>query len=272
VSEGKKGDPLATNITEDVIQQALKSVERHSGKPGAEEKAEAPDAAEVATLKEELLSARQALRQKEAELETSQEMARETLDKLKDQHERMLRAAADLENYKKRAAKEREEVAKFGQEKLLREVLPVLDNLDRALEHALTPSDFDGLKSGLLMTRKLFEDTLGKFGVKGFSARGEPFDPNRHEAMQAVESDEAPGTVVAEHVRGFMLHDRLMRPAMVVVARPRAAAVAATTAAEPAPTSVPTSEVVTDEAATPRASASAAAVPDEDTGPSSETP
>ncbi len=255
MSDAKKGDSIATQISDSVIAEAMKSVERRAAGAAAEVEvpveaqaaapAEAPapsepaaaaeDSGEVATLRQQLLEARQTLRQREAELEASQAMGRETLAKLRDQHERSLRSAADLENFKKRAARERDEVAKFGLEKLLREVLPVLDNLDRALDHAKTPSEFDGLKSGITMTRKLFEDTLAKFGVKSFTGMGQLFDPNRHEAMQSVESDAPAGTVIQELVRGYTLHERLMRPAMVVVARPRqqtAPGVTGSTAAE----------------------------------------
>jgi molecular chaperone GrpE len=178
--------------------------------------------AEIRKLRDQLLEARQALRQREAELEVSQTMSRDTLAKLRDQHERTLRAVADLDNHKKRVVREREENARFGQEKLLKDFLPVLDNFDRALEHAKLATDLEAVKSGFLMMRKLFEDTLGRHGVKGFSAMGQPFDPKLHEAIQTVESEKAPGTVVVEVVRGFLLHDRLMRPAMVGVAKPKA--------------------------------------------------
>ena len=262
MAEDRKGDPLAINIANSVIEEALRSVEKRTGRaseasaptaPAPSAPAPAPAAppapagpipapiptsapavaappaadaaqAEIKKLKNDVLEARQALRQREAELETSQEMSRDTLAKLKDQHERTLRAVADLDNHKKRVVKEREETARFGQEKLLREFLPVLDNLDRALEHAKSATDFEGLKAGINMTRKHFEDMLGRVGVKGFSALGKMFDPKMHEAIQQMESDQPPGTVVLEVVRGFTLHDRLMRPAMVAVAKPRAAA------------------------------------------------
>jgi molecular chaperone GrpE len=274
VSEEKKGD-LAINIANSVIEEALRSVEKHTGKaaepaapappePRAPAAAPAPAAAtppaapaaaapaagaspeEVKKLKNDVLEARQALRQREAELEVSQEMSRSTLAKLKDQHERTLRAVADLDNFKKRIVKEREDTARFGQEKLLRDFLPVLDNLDRALEHAKSAADFEGLKSGILMTRKHFEDMLARFGVKGFSALGKVFDPKMHEAIQQMESDEPVNTIVHEVVRGFTLHDRLMRPAMVAVAKARAGA-----PAEPAPAAEAPAESSNQEAGAP---------------------
>jgi molecular chaperone GrpE len=148
----------------------------------------------------------------------------------------MLRAVADLENFKKRAQKEKEEVQRFGLERLLKDLLPVPDNLDRALEHARSSTDFESLKKGLQMTRKLFEDTLARHGVKSFSSLGKPFDPHVHEAMQHVEtSDMAPGLVAAEVLKGYTLNDRLVRPALVMVSKARPKDAAPEAAAQEAP-------------------------------------
>jgi molecular chaperone GrpE len=174
--------------------------------------------------RELLAQTRRELEEARQQLEFSQSRSRETMERLKDSHERALRAAADLENYKKRAQKEKEEVQKFGSERLLKDFLPVADNLDRALEAAQKSADFESLRTGVEMTRKLFEGAFGKHGVKGFSAAGQPFDPRLHEAMQQVESAAVPaGHVLYEAVRGYMLNERLMRPALVVVARAPAA-------------------------------------------------
>lgn len=155
-----------------------------------------------------------------AQLEMSMAKGRELMEKLKESHERMLRAVADLDNYKKRAAKEKDELQKFGAEKLLKDFLPVIDNLDRALEHAGANADFESLKTGVAMTRKQFEDALGRHGVKGFSSVGQPFDPRLHEAMQQVETAELPPNhVVSELVRGYTLNERLIRPALVSVSK-----------------------------------------------------
>jgi molecular chaperone GrpE len=221
-----------TNISSAVIDDAVRSVQRHTA-PAEEGAAQAGDPA----LLQELESVK-------AQLELSQTKGRELMEKIKDTHERMVRAVADLDNYRKRAQKEKEEVSKFGIEKLLRDCLPVVDNLDRALEHARGSTDFESLKKGLEMTRKLFGDALGKHGVKTFSAVGLPFDPRLHEAMQQVESDEVPpNQVLMELVRGYMLNDRLMRPALVCVATPSSAARAAAQAnPAPAPVAPPTDE------------------------------
>jgi molecular chaperone GrpE len=170
--------------------------------PGGEEAGADPVARRVATL--------------EAQLELAQEKARETFGRLKDEHERHLRAAADLENYKRRAQREKEEVQRFGTERLLKDLLPVVDNLDRALAAA---PEGDAVAGGVRMVRKLFEDALAKHGVEVFSAVGQPFDPRLHEALAQLDVPGAtPGAVVAEHARGFLLHGRLLRPAMVAVA------------------------------------------------------
>lgn len=223
MSDEPKTQPHATDISQEVIDRALESVERHAKASEPEPTLPAVPPEEVQRLRDALAKQEAALESREAELEASQAMARETLEKLRDQHERLLRSAADQENYKKRTAREKDEVFRFGQERLLKELLPILDNLDRALAHATSPADFDALKVGLQMTRKLFEDTIGKFGVKGFTALSIPFDPHVHEAMLSVESDSPANTVVQELMRGYFLHDRLLRPAMVAVAKPRQA-------------------------------------------------
>lgn len=157
--------------------------------------------------------------QLKAQLEFSLAKGREMMERVKDSHERMLRAAADLENYKRRAQKEKEEVQKFGVEKLLKDLLPVIDNLDRALAQE---DAGEGFRQGVSMTRKLFEDTLAKHGVRSFESVGLPFDPRRHEAIQQTPTDAVPPQhVVSEVLKGYTLQDRLARPAMVVVSIPR---------------------------------------------------
>lgn len=221
-SQSDDKGPFAADISQDVINEALKSVERRE--KGAN------DAAAAATVPPAGASTAE-LDAIKAELELSQARGREMMQKLKDEHEKMLRAAADLENFKRRAQKEKEEMQKFGNERLLKDFLPVYDNFDRALEHAKSPEDFDSLKKGVEMIRRLFEDTLGKHNVKAFTSKGQPFDPTRHEAMTAADTDEfPPNYVCAEVLKGFLLNERLVRPALVVVSR------AKETAPAPAPT------------------------------------
>ena len=147
---------------------------------------------------------------------------------LTETKERMLRVAADFENFRKRARRDQEEARVSGREEVLRELLPVFDNLERAVEAAAAhASDEAGraIVDGVAMVQKQFEDGLARFGLKRFSGAGEVFDPNFHEAVAQVDSDEhPPGTVVKEFQKGYMLGERLLRPAMVVVARLKAQA------------------------------------------------
>ena len=163
----------------------------------------------------------------EAQLEESFKRARETGERLKETHDRLLRTAAEFDNFKKRAVKEKEDVQRFGIERLLKDFLPVMDNLERALDHA-EQHDLAQVIEGVRLVQKLFETTLAKHGVVGFSALGKSFDPGVHEALMQQESDEAAGTVVSEMAKGYKLNDRLVRPAAVVVAKPRTAAAANT--------------------------------------------
>jgi len=181
----------------------------------------APAQAEQPPLTREELERKVA--QLSAMLEESMSRARETQERLKDTHERLLRVAAEFDNFKKRATKEREDAQKFGIERLLRDFLPVADNLERALDHA-EEHDLRQVIEGVKLVQKLLETTLAKHGVTGFSALGQPFDPNLHEALMQQESDAPAGTVVSEMSRGYKLNERLVRPAAVVVARPRSAA------------------------------------------------
>ena len=241
VSNDEKGK-FSTQIGQDLIDAALKSVAKKvpdSPVAGVPAEVDVPVDAEQPGTDPAIgvvgASAPSELETVKAELELSMAKGRELMEKLKDEHEKMLRATADLDNFKKRAQKEKEEMQRYGNERLLRDFLPVIDNLDRALEHGRTAEDWESFHKGVAMTRKLFEDTLGKFAVKSFSAVGKPFDPRLHEAMQQVETkDVPPNHVVSELVRGYTLNERLMRPALVAVAVAPAASTEAAPAAAPA--------------------------------------
>jgi len=132
-----------------------------------------------------------------------------------------LRERADLENARKRHQRDREEAIRFANDRLLREMIPVLDNLERAVGHAEQGDDEkQGLLEGVNMTINQFRKVLEDFGVKPIIALGEDFDPNLHQAMGQVESaDQAPNTVISEFQKGYLLNDRLLRPSMVMVAK-----------------------------------------------------
>lgn len=219
MSERENKGGFQADIPADAVQEALRSVEKIA-RGDAEPPAAAEEGAEIAVEPPPPAEGDAALaaqvKRLEAELELSQALGRETQEKLRAEHERCLRVAADLENYKKRAQKEKEEVQRFGNEKLLKDLLPVVDGLDRALAHG--PAD-DPLREGVKLVRASLEQALARHGVVGFSAMGQRFDPALHEAlMQVPTREQPPGTVVLEHARGFKLNDRLVRPAMVGVA------------------------------------------------------
>ncbi len=143
----------------------------------------------------------------------------QTLEKNnRDLKDHLLRTAADFDNFKKRSKKEVEDGVTKGRETLVKEILPVLDNLERALKHAAAD---DPLAAGVRMVEKQLLSALEKIGVTRFSAEGQAFDPAMHDAIQQVETSElTPGAVAQEFSKGYMLGGRLLRPAMVAVAKP----------------------------------------------------
>lgn len=216
MSERDNKGGFQADIPVDAVQEALRSVERLAGgAAAAEEGAAVPVAVEPAVEPTAGSALEAEVTRLAAQLDLSQTLGRETQEKLKAEHDRSLRLAADLENYRKRAAKEREEVQRFGNERLVKDLLPVVDGLDRALAAAAAD---DPLREGVKLVRAALEQTLARHGVVAFSAMGEKFDPTRHEALLQVPTrDQPPGIVVMEHARGFRLNDRLVRPAMVGV-------------------------------------------------------
>jgi molecular chaperone GrpE len=145
-----------------------------------------------------------------------QDVLAQTQKEAKDMFDRLARVSADFDNFKKRQAKEKQDAIKFANESVIKELLPVLDNLIRAMQNSgdLTGSFVEGVK----LVAKQFEDTLNKFGVVGFDSLGQPFDPAKHEAVGARPDANIPAQHVAEeYQRGYMLHDRLLRPALVIV-------------------------------------------------------
>ena len=139
-------------------------------------------------------------------------------EEVKQGQDRWLRERADLENVKRRAAREKADLAKFASEGVFRDLLPVVDNLERAVAHA--EEQHDPLVSGVKLVLKSLQDVLDRHGVTRVKARGALFNPAEHEAVGHVESAvHEPNAVVDEHQAGYRLHDRLLRPAMVTVAK-----------------------------------------------------
>ncbi|MDP5290818.1 nucleotide exchange factor GrpE [Oceanimonas sp. CHS3-5] len=159
-----------------------------------------PDAAYVAELEQKLAAA-------ESSAKTEKDSA--------------LRAVAEMENIRRRAAQDVEKAQKFALEKFVGELLPVIDSLERAIEHTSDESDaFKAVHEGVELTLKSLLSAVEKFGVEQIDPKGQPFDPNKHQAMSMVESDEvAPNAVLAVMMKGYELNGRVLRPAMVMVAK-----------------------------------------------------
>lgn len=159
-----------------------------------------------------------------SELETALEQVQTALAeaeaKAKDANEKYLRQYAEFENFRKRIAKEKEDALRYGNEKFVKELLPVIDGLEHALSHA-DSSDKKAIVEGVQLVLRQFFKVLETFGVTPVDAVGLPFDPYHHEAMAHHESEEhEPHTVVNEYRRGYKMHDRLIRPSLVTVAKP----------------------------------------------------
>jgi len=152
------------------------------------------------------------LKEMETKIKSLEEEAKETYD-------RFLRVSAEFENYKKRSAREMSEFKKFANESLLKELLLVVDNMERAINLSKDEgTSNNGLVEGIDITLKELLKILKKFGVKQVESLGKPFDPNFHQAVMQEETDEHPhNTVINEIQKGYIINERLLRPAMVAV-------------------------------------------------------
>lgn len=147
------------------------------------------------------------------------ESLEEALKEAADNRDRWLRAAAELENFRKRTAQEKNRLLKYKNEELLRDLLTIADNMERAEAFCNEESGEDSLSDGVRMITRMFRDVLEKYGVTEIKAIGEPFDPNFQEAVARVPSPtEQPGHVMEVLEKGYLYHDRLLRAAKVVVA------------------------------------------------------
>jgi len=175
---------------------------------------------------------------KNQDLETTEEAAPETVPgdlsdpaalqtklaqktkEAQESYDRLLRLAAEMDNLKKRQEKERTDLVQFANENLCKELLPVLDNLERAIEHGRQLEAPEALIEGLELVHQSFLKTLAKYGVTPLESMGEKFDPSFHHAVMEEEAPElADQTVTKELQKGYLMHTRLLRPAMVVVSR-----------------------------------------------------
>jgi molecular chaperone GrpE len=160
-------------------------------------------------------------KKEDKEIEELKKKLEEKEKEAKENYDRLLRTAADFENYKKRAAREKEDWTKFANEDLIKAILPFIDNLERAVNHAQKIADTGVLVEGVQLTIQQLLQALNKFGLSSFESVGKPFDPAMHEAMLVVETDKhEPNQVVEEFQKGYLLNDRLLRPATVSVSKP----------------------------------------------------
>ncbi len=183
----------------------------------------------VASVKAEEVKEKEAQgeSQEEAPRDLEKELA-EALQAAADNQDKLLRIAADFENFKKRMERERTLIMKYAGEHILREMLPVVDNLERALGHgkgemADAEKNLASLFEGVELTLKSLQNSLDKFEVKPIESTGQPFDPNRQEAMTMEASDTVPAShVISEFEKGYFYKDRLLRAAKVIVSSGKA--------------------------------------------------
>jgi molecular chaperone GrpE len=189
-----------------------------SGEPNQDDQKPAEEQAQAAEIPVEVEAPAQ--QDPVAELKAKLEAAEK---EAKDNKDRWLRAAADLENTRKRTKREIDEAKTDAKFKVLKEMLPVVDNLERAIEHAGGGGEKNPIVEGVQLVLRQFTTAFERLEVTPIDAMGQPFDPNLHEAISQQESDQPPGTVVQVLQRGYRSGDRLLRPALVVVAKAKPA-------------------------------------------------
>ncbi|MBI5328737.1 MAG: nucleotide exchange factor GrpE [Deltaproteobacteria bacterium] len=156
----------------------------------------------------------------DAEIKRLNQCLEEKTKEAETNYNKFLRVCADLDNYKKRAEKEKGDLISFSNERLIKELIPVVDNLERAINHIDDESDFSAIQDGIKLVLDNLLTVLKKFGIGVVSAMGAKFDPTKHEAVNQEETSECePGTVIKEFHKGYYLNGRLLRPAMVVISK-----------------------------------------------------
>jgi molecular chaperone GrpE len=159
-------------------------------------------------------------KKKDEAVEDLQKIIEEKEELVKELNNKYLYLQADFENFKKIKAKEKQDLLKFGNEVLIKELIPVIDNLERAIDHAGKAEDTKGIVEGVQITLNEFVKVLERSGVERIDSVGKKFDPNFHEALfQEEKEDMEPDTVTAELQKGYALNGRLLRPARVSVSK-----------------------------------------------------
>jgi len=206
----EEGASLERKETEPMKTETDKEGEIVAGAPGADEK---QGEQETEVLKEGEDSA-------PAEL-TPEQRAEQLVEENEELQDKFVRLMADFDNYKKRASKEKSDVIQFGNEGLLKDILPVIDNIERLLTYSYREGSWKSFQEGVELLLAEINKTLAKYGVEPIEALGKAFDPNIHQAMQRSETDEVEAnTVVEVYQKGYLYRSRLLRPSLVVVAVP----------------------------------------------------
>jgi molecular chaperone GrpE len=201
VMSGEENDIVQENENNDVAEQEAE-VTTNTAEESSTEAAEADK------------------QQPEMDVETLLQLLEKEKEKSQSNRDAALRAQADMDNLRKRTTRDIENAHKFALEKFVNELLPILDSLTLGMNAAESAENVDEIREGMDLTLKMFKGALEKFGVKEIDPQGEKFTPEQHEAisMQEIEDTEA-GTVAAVMQKGYELNGRLVRPAMVVVAK-----------------------------------------------------
>lgn len=189
--------------------------------PEKDRSSEAPQRPTEPEATEDAGSAGEAAESADAWFEGGEEEIDQLKQQLADAEKRVLLAQADLENYRKRMRREREDELKYADASLLADLLPVVDNLQRAIQSAQQSDQSSGILEGVKLVEKQLIESMKRRGCVPIEAVGQPFDPNLHEAiMQQPTADAPPGTVVHETQVGYRLHERVIRPSQVIVSKP----------------------------------------------------
>jgi molecular chaperone GrpE len=154
-----------------------------------------------------------------AEQDTQQDME-QLQSELAEARDKILRAQADLENYRKRSRRELDEERRYANVALLKDLLPVVDNIDRALESAQKSGEGGPLLEGIKLVKQQLASALARHHCVEIKAQGQPFDPHQHQAVTAMPSQEQPANTVLQVVQpGYQVHDRVIRPSQVIVSK-----------------------------------------------------
>jgi molecular chaperone GrpE len=175
---------------------------------------------ETAALFEEVNHLRKVQQELEQKIAVLEENLKQAQTQAKENEQKFIRLYAEFDNFRKRTNREKDEQIRFSHEQVIKDILPVLDDLDRALSHASSSAEIPILIEGVQLVKKHLMSALEKYGLTPFDSLGEPFDPHVHEAVSHEESSEyPPDSVVTEYRKGYLLHGKLVRPALVAVSK-----------------------------------------------------